>query len=154
MEHDGYRPVQISTRLGIRSDHPGTAVKRFGYLRDPLFLACCALYVVNRWFVKPYTQVAFYRDWCDDLLLIPCALPPLLLMHRSLKLRVHDAPPTLIEIAVHLIAWSILFEWIGPHLMARATGDLADIAAYGVGALFAALWWQRERFERNPAPQG
>jgi hypothetical protein len=126
-------------------------VKRFAYLRDPLFLTCCALYVTNRWLVKPHTQVAFYRDWFDDLLLIPCALPPLLLLHRWLKLRGHDAPPTLLEIAIHLIAWSALFEWLGPHLMARATGDPADIVAYSVGGLVAGLWWQWERFQRSPA---
>lgn len=97
--------------------------------------------------------MAFSRYWLDDLLLIPCALPPLLLLHRRLKLRLHDAPPTLVEIAVHLVAWSVLFEWIGPHLMARATGDPADLVAYSVGALAAALWWRREtfRFQRCPA---
>jgi hypothetical protein len=128
-------------------------VKRFGYLRDPLFLICCALYVFNRCLVKPHTQVAFYRDWFDDLLLIPCALPPLLLLHRWLKLRLHDSPPTLIEIAAHLIAWSVLFEWLGPHLTARATGDPNDIVAYAVGALLSGLWWRRERFQRNSIPR-
>ena len=127
-------------------------MKQFGYLRNSLFLIGCALYAANRWLVKPYTHAAFYRDWFDDLLLIPCALPPLLLLHRWLNLRAHDGPPTVIEITSHFIAWSVLFEAIGPHLMHRATGDPGDVLAYGVGALIAGLWWQRERFQRNSAP--
>ena len=66
----------------------------FRYLRDRLFLTACALYALNRWGLKPRVHSAFLHDHFDDLLLIPCALPPLLLNEPRLKLRLHDLPPT------------------------------------------------------------
>src|ERR1051325_4113501 len=84
-------------------------VKRFRYVFDPLCLACCALYAFNRWGIKPHTHLAFFRFWFNGLLLIPCALPPLLQMYRWLKLREHDRQPTAAEIFGHLLFWSALF---------------------------------------------
>lgn len=120
-------------------------MKRFRYVLDPLCLACCALYALNSWGVKPHTHVAFFRFWFNDMLLIPCALPPLLQMYRWLKLRTHDAPPSLAEISGLLVFWSVLFEAIGPHVM-RTTGDWRDVIAYTAGALVAALFWRWPEF--------
>jgi len=117
-------------------------VRRFRYLLDPLFLICCALYAANRWVVKPHMHAVFFHYWFNDVLLIPCALPPLLLAHARLGLRAPNAPPTALEIAGHLAGWSVLFEVIGPHLMPHTTGDPWDVAAYAVGAVVAFLWWQ------------
>jgi hypothetical protein len=119
-------------------------VRRFTYVGDPIFLICCALYATNRWLVKPHVHAVFFHSWFNDLLLIPCALPPLLLIHRWLKLRAHDEPPTAWEIAGHLIGWSVLFEWIGPHIM-RTTGDPWDVVAYTVGAVAAFCCWRMFR---------
>jgi hypothetical protein len=116
-------------------------VRRFRYLRDPLFLAGCVLYATNRWVIKPHVHAAFFHFWFNDTLLIPCALPPLLWAHRRLGLRVHDQPPTALEIAAHVAGWSVLFEFIGPHIM-RTTGDPWDVAAYLAGALVAFCWWR------------
>lgn len=135
---------KTSARRGRRFDSSRLAVKPFAYLRDPLFLAGCALYALNRWLVKPHVHGAFLHSWFNDLLLIPCALPPLLLVHRALRLRTHDAPPTWPEIGLHLLFWSWLFEWAGPHLFQRATGDLFDVAAYVSGGLVAWAWWNRK----------
>ena len=81
----------------------------------------------------------------------PAPLPPLLLIHRWLKLRVHDLPPTLVEITAHLVFWSVLFEAVGPHLFRHAVGDWLDVLAYTAGALVAGLWWHRDRFVLAPA---
>jgi hypothetical protein len=116
-------------------------MKRFGYWRDPLFLAGCAGYVLNRWLVKPHVHSPFLRGQFNDCLLIPCALPLLLWFHRKLGLRPHDGFPTASEIGFHLVVWSVLFEIIGPHLM-RVTGDVRDIVAYVAGGLVAWCWWQ------------
>jgi hypothetical protein len=116
-------------------------VKRFRYGLDSLCLVCCALYALNRWGIKPHTHLAFFRFWFNDLLLIPCALPPLLQVQRWLKLRRHDGAPTVAEVLSHLALWSVLFEIIGPHLM-HVTGDWRDVLAYAVGALAACAWWQ------------
>jgi hypothetical protein len=116
-------------------------MRPFRYLRDPLFLFGCAAYALNRWLLKPHLHSTFLHSYFNDLFLIPCALPPLLLLQRWLKLRSHDGPPTAGEIGFQLVVWSILFEWIGPHIMPHAVGDPWDVVAYAVGGLFAGLWW-------------
>jgi hypothetical protein len=120
-------------------------VKKFRYALDPLCLACCVLYALNRWGLKPHTHIAFFRFWFNDLLLIPCALPPLLQVHRWMKLRGHDRPPSAAEVFSHLMFWSVLFEVAGPHLMRGVTGDWHDVAAYAAGALAAFGCWHEGR---------
>jgi hypothetical protein len=128
---------------GIWSGDPGVALNSFRYLRDRLFLVTCSLYALNRWVLKPRVHSPFLHDHFDDLLLIPCALPPLLLLQRWLKLRLHDQLPTPGEIALYLVVWSILFEVIGPHIVPWTVGDPWDVAAYVAGGIGAGLWWQR-----------
>jgi len=115
----------------------------FGYLRDRIFWVACSLYALNRWVLKPRLHSPFLHDHFNDLLLMPCALPPLLLMQRWLKLRLHDQPPTPGEIALYVIVWSILFEVIGPHIMPWTVGDPWDAVAYAAGGVFSGLWWHR-----------
>jgi len=120
-------------------------VKPFGYWRDPACWAGCLLYALNRWLLKPRIHSAFLHSHFNDLLLIPCALPLLLLLQRWLRLRTHDCPPTPGEIVGNLVVWSILFEFIGPKIM-NTVGDPYDVLAYAVGAVVAGLWWQRARW--------
>jgi hypothetical protein len=117
-------------------------VSPFRYWRDPLFLSCCGLYGLNRCCLKPYLHSVFLRSYFNDLLLIPCALPLLLWLHRRLRLRHHDAPPTFAEIAGHLAVWSVLFEAIGPRWLPGTTADLRDVLVYTVGGLAAFLIWR------------
>jgi hypothetical protein len=119
--------------------------KNFSGLRDPLFLGCCALYAMNRFLIKPHLAGGFFHYWFNDLLLIPCALPILLAVHRALGLREHDGPPTAAEIFSHLAGWAILVEVIGNRLLHRGTGDPLDVLAYVVGAFGATFWWHREK---------
>jgi hypothetical protein len=119
-------------------------MRSFRYLRDPLFLFACLAYATNRWLLKPHWHNGFLHSYGNDLLLIPCALPLVLLAERGLKLRAHDHPPQPGEIVFHLLVWSILFEWVGPHLMRNATGDPWDVVAYVVGGACAGLWWRRQ----------
>jgi hypothetical protein len=138
---------------GIWPCDSGPALNSFRYLRDGLFMVSCSLYALNRWLVKPRLHSAFLHGHFNDLLLIPCALPPLLLLQRWLKLRRHDQAPTPGEITLYLVVWSILFEVIGPHIMTRTVGDPGDVAAYVAGAVLAGLWWHRRGFlHRVPAP--
>lgn len=120
-------------------------MKKFRYLGDGLCLVSCSLYALNRWIVKPHTHNAFLRFHFNDLLLIPCALPPLLLMQRWLGLRTMDDIPAWDEIALYTVFWSILFEVIGPHLMRRSTGDPWDVVVYVLGGIGAGLWWNRRK---------
>src|SRR5436309_1157829 len=116
-------------------------MRRFRYWADPLCLACCAAYVLNRWLLKAHWHSAFLHGYFNDLLLIPCALPPVLWLQRQLGVREHDRAPQFSEIALHLAVWSILFEVVGPHLMAHATGDPLDVVTYVIGGLAALGWW-------------
>lgn len=123
-------------------------MQRFRYLRDPLFLVGCTAYALNRWLVKPHVHAGFFHSHFNDCWLIPCALPPILWLHRRLGLRSHDTPPQVCEITLHLIFWSLLFEWIGPKFVPHTTGDPLDVLAYAAGAVVACLWWQRDRWPR------
>lgn len=121
------------------------ALSRFGYFRDGLFLVACSLYAINRWGLKPRIHSPFLHDHFNDLLLIPCALPPFLMLLRWLNLRTHDKPPETREILLYLGVWSILFEVVGPHIMRNVTGDPLDVVAYTAGGILAGLWWHRYR---------
>lgn len=120
----------------------------FRYLRDRLFLTSVALYALNRWVVKPRlaTGEHFLRGHFNDLLVIPCALPPLLLFHRLVGLRRTDAPPQGGEIALHLLIWSLFFEVFAPLFVASSRADAWDVAAYCAGGLAAWAFWNRTLF--------
>jgi hypothetical protein len=75
------------------------------------------------------------------VLLIPCALPPLLLAHRWLRLRAARPASDPGEVTAHVIGWSILFEVIGPHIM-PTTGDPWDAVAYACGGAAAFFCWR------------
>jgi hypothetical protein len=92
----------------------------------------------------------------NDCLVIPCALPPLLLFHRLLKLRSDDALPTAFEIAFHVIVWSIVIEAVGPRYVPGTVGDPWDAVSYAAGGMAAWLWWHRLDWmpHRRPAEAG
>ena len=117
-------------------------MKRFGYLRDPLCLISCALYVLNRWWLRDHVGGAFLGGYFNDLLLIPAALPIVLWIQRQIGVRTTDAPPRWREIALHVSLWALTAEALMPHLTARATGDWRDVIAYTAGAVGAGLWWR------------
>jgi hypothetical protein len=126
-------------------------VKRsFGYWGDGLFLTGCVAYGLNRWLIKPRTHLNFLHSYFNDLWLIPCALPLLLCLHVRLRLRT-DGPPTFAEIAGHLALWSVMFEWWGPRVWPRATGDPLDVVCYCVGGLVAWAWWNKAQLLRVEA---
>jgi hypothetical protein len=126
-------------------------MRQFRYLRDPLFLLGCVAYGLNRWLVKPHFHSGFLHSYFNDFWLIPCALPPILWLHRRLNLRPHDNVPQFPEILLHLVFWSALFEWIGPKFVAHTTGDPLDVLAYAIGAVLAGIWWQRGTRLSTPA---
>ena len=117
---------------------------------DPLCLVCCLLYAANRWLIKPHCHIVFFHSWFNDTLLIPCALPPVLLLQRWLGLRSHDEFPKPGEIIAHVIGWSVLFEVVGPHIL-PTTGDPWDAVAYAAGAVFAFGYWRRAERHRSAA---
>jgi hypothetical protein len=117
-------------------------VKRFGYVRDPLCLAACGLYALNRLWLRGHLGGTFLTGYFNDLLFIPAALPLVLWVQRRMGVRENDQPPRWREIALHVVVWSIVAEGIMPHLIQRATGDWQDVIAYAAGAVAAGCWWQ------------
>lgn len=115
----------------------------FRYWRDPLCLAACAAYAVNRWLLKPHLPLGpFMRGHFADCLLIPAALPLVLWLQRRLGLRTHDGFPALGEILLHLALWAFIAEGAGPYLTHHGTADWWDVAAYSAGAAASCLWWK------------
>ncbi len=60
---------------------------RFGYLCDPLYVACVVLYLVNRFWIKPNCGTIFFHAWLNDVICIPFTVPPMLWVLRRLRLR-------------------------------------------------------------------
>jgi hypothetical protein len=85
----------------------------------------------------------FLRSHFNDLLVIPCLLPLLLWLHRCLLLRSHDSFPSALEVALHLVVWSVCFELIGPLLLHWGTADPIDVIAYWIGGVGSWIIWQR-----------
>src|SRR5258705_66036 len=52
----------------------------FRYFADPLCIVCCLAYVVNRFLLKPHWHSGFFHSYFNDALLIPCALPLVLVL--------------------------------------------------------------------------
>jgi len=126
---------------------PVEASGRFGYLRDPLFLACAGLYVINREWVKPHLHhySSFWNGHLNDCLFVPAILPVFLLFYRLIRLRPDDAPPRWWEVAAHIAVWVVFFEWFGPMFFHRGTSDWGDALCYAAGGAMAWLLWHARR---------
>ena len=128
------------------------AMSRFRYAADLVCVAGCALYAANSWWWKSLAHPGFLHSHFDDLLLIPCALPLVLWVHRRLGWRAHDAPPEFREIWLHLVVWSLAAEAFAPHFC-QATGDPLDVLAYATGALPAWCCWRSRARQSVTAPR-
>lgn len=118
-------------------------MSRFGYLRDPLFLAAGAGYALNRWWLSPLPPAPFLPGHFNDVFLIPAALPVVLWAQRLVGLREHDLAPSWMEMGLHLAVWSLICEFIGPFWLNHGTADVWDVVAYAVGGVAACRWWNR-----------
>ena len=118
-------------------------MKRYGYARDPVCWISCLCYAANRWGLPAAWKGPFLREHFNDCLFIPAALPLMLRLERRLDLRRVDTPPHWKEVLYHLVIWSVAAEVVGPHVFARATGDVWDVVAYAAGAAVATVIWAR-----------
>jgi hypothetical protein len=88
----------------------------------------------------------FLNGHFNDFWLIACALPPILLFHCKLGLRLDDGPPTWKAVVVDLLVWSVVVEVLGPTFDRGAVGDPWDVAAYAIGGLLAWTYWNHRNF--------
>ena len=117
-------------------------MRRFLYCRDPLFLIGCAAYALNRWMLKRHLASRFLHGYFNDLWLILCALPPILWLHRRLRLRADDSYPQLSEIALHFAFWWVPVYVHRAEIYAAHGWRSSRCAAYLAGAIVAAIWWR------------
>jgi hypothetical protein len=118
---------------------------KFRYLRDPLFLACLALYFANRWLMKPLLAGGFFHTHFNDLICLPFWVPIMLFGMQKLGLRADDRPPRSYEILIPLVMWSAVFELYlpqTPYFRQLMIADPIDIIYYALGGLGAALFWE------------
>lgn len=143
--HDDDAPDQTAAGPGFWAPYFGAAVNSgtsFNYIADPLFLAASALYVLNCLVLKPALQSPFLSGQLNDLLLVPCAIPILLLSYRVLGLRPRNGAPRAAEIFPILALWTLLFETAGPWLFSQGVADWRDVMAYWAGGAGAWAWWR------------
>ncbi len=111
-------------------------------LKNPLFMISLTAYCLNSFFLK-YCSVDNHllKFYFNDLLLVPCALPPILCLISIAGFRDSDKPPSCIEVLICLCTWSIAFEVVGPLVSLKSTADPFDVAAYWLGgAVSWSLW--------------
>jgi hypothetical protein len=115
------------------------------FYKDPLFTISVLLYAMNRiltgcdLFICP-----FATNHLNDLLLVPCLLPPINHILMKTGARQIRTAPRLIEIFICLIIWTIAFEIIAPRLSSGATGDYWDVLCYFAGGIISWLFWNRQ----------
>ncbi len=128
-------------------------MKRFGYLHDWLFQFSLAAYAVNRLLIRPHLGDFFRAHWqsawpflhshCDDLLLMPVALPVMLWLQHLLGLRKQNHPPGWKEMLSHLAVWSVICKIIGPLCLRIGVADPMDVLFFAAGGIIACAWWNR-----------
>ena len=124
----------------------------FDYWRDPLFLFCVVLYVVNRFAIKPNCDAFFFHAWLNDVICIPFTLPPMLWVLNRFRLRFREGPPAFVEIALPLVVISWAFEIYLPNterFREVTVADPWDIVAYAFGAVVSGIFWYY--YYRKPA---
>ncbi len=122
-----------------------TKLRKFLYLRDPLFLTSLFLYFLNRWVFKTIWASGFVHAHLNDLICIPFWVPIMLAGQRRAKLRPDDSPPHASEIVIPLFVWSWVFEILLPAVDPRRepmVSDHEDIVYYTLGALIAGVFWR------------
>lgn len=117
----------------------------FKYICDPLCIIGWIAYIGNKWILDffHFQKIKFFDSYFNDFFLIPCVLPPLLLIHRLISLRKSDKFPTLKEVIYHLVIWSIWFEGLGPIFFKQAVSDIWDIVAYWSGGIISWMIWNK-----------
>ncbi len=137
----------------VPSVSPSLSIRRragkYRYFRDRLFLACVAVYLINRFVAKPLLvgEIDFFACYLNDLICIPFCLPIVLFVTRAIRLRDHDRPPGIRELCFFLILWSYYFEVVAPSYGARfnyMVRDPWDVFFYALGCLIAGVYWNHE----------
>ena len=113
--------------------------------RDPLWIGCLALYLLNRFYLKAHIDSAFLRNSLNDCLCVPFWAPVMVWGMKHVGWREEDRPPDRLEVVVLIFVFSLLFEVWLPQvgLLKRIMhADAFDVMAYVVGGFVASLFWE------------
>ena len=119
-------------------------MKFYSPLRDALWLASVALFILNNWWIKPNFAGWFWHSSLNDILCLPVWMPVCVWILTQFKLR-HRQPPRPLEIAVCLLFWSVVFEIVLPRTEVFghfSAGDPFDVLAYAIGGVIGWIWWK------------
>jgi hypothetical protein len=120
-------------------------MRKFRYLRDPLFLFAVAAFLVNRFVLERIWSSGFVHNHVNDLLCVAFLVPVMLTLMKCCGLRNNDGPPRTAEIVIPVLVWGLFFEVLlplHPFWGQWATADPADILCYWTGGLAAAIIWR------------
>lgn len=124
--------------------------RRFAYCGELIFQIAVVAYFANRFVISSATHSAFLRNYGGDLLLFPCAVPPLFWVRDRMRGDVAGAPPSWFELGLLCVLWSFVFEWLGPIWLRKGTADPLDVLAYAAGAVVCGLVWSAKA-KQSPA---
>lgn len=117
----------------------------YRFYKDPLFIISVSLYGMNRILTGcDLITWSFATSHFNDMLLVPCLLPPINHILMKTGARKPGMAPRPIEIVICLIIWTIAFEIIAPRLSSGATGDFRDVLCYMAGGMTAMFVWNRK----------
>lgn len=110
-------------------------------IRSLVYLFFCLLFLGNQFIEAQQWSTPFLRGYLDDILVIPIVLPFVLgLMRFVFEREVNYFSPFLIAVTVLLFA--IVFEFVLPNFSSTYTADILDVACYAAGGL---IFWQYQK---------
>jgi hypothetical protein len=123
-------------------------------LRDPLFVACVAIYFVHRALAAYDLSTPLLRGYLNDVICAAFWVPIMLAGERWLGLRATEGPPLPHEVAIPVVIWALVFEVILPQTATfhgLAIADPVDVVCYAAGALGAMAFWRWWYTSPSPA---
>jgi putative effector of murein hydrolase LrgA (UPF0299 family) len=105
-------------------------------LKSPVFLICCALFVLHQFLQKVLgVAVPGIDPYLDSFLAMPILLTLLVAERRVLFKRGETYCLTVLEILITTLFVAVVAELLFPALSDRFTADWWDVLAYGLGSI-------------------
>jgi hypothetical protein len=112
----------------------GILVRPMRTLRQPLFLACVLLFLINQGLELSSVFIPLLFSYLDDLLAMPIVLTIILAAER-IYFRNNNFVLPLGWVVGAVVAFSVFFELMLPPFSQKHTADWLDAVAYSVGAV-------------------
>ena len=104
-------------------------------LQNQLVQACTFLYLSHSVWRHFFPEPRLLQYYLNDLLCMPLVLAAAIFLQRNLVLRQADYALTSYQIGIIVLYWSVMFEGVIPHFVARYTADLFDVVTYAAGGM-------------------